>query len=134
MHGTALVVGASGITGSNLARELIADEWTTYGLARNPRHDVDGMLPVAADLLDPVNLPSALANIAPTHVFITTWMRNATESEMAVDAYAQFGKGRHSAKLNMGDCYSYACAKVNKAKLLFKGDDFTKTDIQSALV
>lgn len=81
MHGTALVVGASGITGSNLARELIADEWTTYGLARNPRHDVDGMLPVAADLLDPVNLPSALANIAPTHVFITTWMRNATEAD-----------------------------------------------------
>ena len=56
-----------------------------------------------------------------------------TEYEAAIEAYAQFGKGRHSARLNMGDCYSYACAKTRGAKLLFKGDDFTKTDIQSAL-
>ena len=54
------------------------------------------------------------------------------EFEMAIDAYAQFGKGRHPAKLNMGDCYAYACAKTNGAKLLFKGDDFAKTDIPSA--
>jgi ribonuclease VapC len=55
------------------------------------------------------------------------------EFEAATDAYAQFGKGRHPAKLNMGDCYAYACARKNGAKLLFKGDDFTKTDIPSAL-
>ena len=52
------------------------------------------------------------------------------EFEMATDAYAEFGKGRHPAKLNMGDCYAYACAKANRAKLLFKGEDFAKTDIQ----
>jgi ribonuclease VapC len=56
------------------------------------------------------------------------------EFEVATDAYAQFGKGRHPAKLNMGDCYAYACAKTNGAKLLFKGDDFTKTDIAPAAV
>jgi ribonuclease VapC len=54
------------------------------------------------------------------------------ELEAATDAYAQFGKGRHPAKLNMGDCYAYACARTNGAKLLFKGDDFAKTDIPSA--
>lgn len=51
------------------------------------------------------------------------------EFEIAADAYAQFGKGRHPAALNMGDCYAYACAKANQATLLFKGDDFAKTDI-----
>ena len=51
------------------------------------------------------------------------------EFELATQAYAEFGKGRHSAALNLGDCFAYACARSNRAKLLFKGDDFTKTDI-----
>ncbi|MGH7155802.1 MAG: type II toxin-antitoxin system VapC family toxin [Acetobacteraceae bacterium] len=55
------------------------------------------------------------------------------EYGIATEAYAQFGRGRHPAKLNMGDCYAYACAKANGAKLLFKGDDFAKTDIASAM-
>ncbi len=55
------------------------------------------------------------------------------EFELAADAYARFGKGRHPAALNMGDCFAYACARANEAKLLFKGDDFTKTDIVAAL-
>jgi ribonuclease VapC len=53
------------------------------------------------------------------------------EMELAVEAYAQYGKGRHPAALNMGGCYAYACAKANRAKLLFKGDDFGMTDIVS---
>lgn len=53
------------------------------------------------------------------------------EFELAADAYARFGKGRHPANLNMGDYY--ACATANKARLLFKGGDFMKTDIKSAL-
>jgi ribonuclease VapC len=55
------------------------------------------------------------------------------EYAFAMHAYARFGKGRHPAKLNMGDCYAYACAKANLATLLFKGDDFTKTDIPPAI-
>jgi len=54
------------------------------------------------------------------------------EFQIAADAYAQFGKGRHPAALNMGDCYAYACAKSSQAKLLFKGNDFSKTDIPTA--
>jgi ribonuclease VapC len=54
------------------------------------------------------------------------------ELDLAVDAHDRYGKGRHPAALNMGDCYAYACAKTNRAKLLFKGDDFTKTDITAA--
>ena len=54
------------------------------------------------------------------------------EFELAAQAYAEFGKGRHRAALNMGDCFAYACAKANRARLLFKGDDFSKTDIAPA--
>jgi len=54
------------------------------------------------------------------------------ECDCAVKAYAEYGKGRHPAALTMGDCYAYAYARANRAKLLFKGEDFTKTDIVSA--
>ncbi|UEG52158.1 SDR family oxidoreductase [Mucilaginibacter daejeonensis] len=81
MEKIALVVGASGITGSNLAEKLISEGWTTYGLARGPKTDIQGLRPVAADLLDTQSLKVALAHIAPTHVFITSWMRNDTEAE-----------------------------------------------------
>lgn len=52
---------------------------------------------------------------------------------LAVDAFDKFGKGRHPAKLNFADCLSYAGAKANRARLLFKGDDFSKTDIAPAI-
>lgn len=81
MEKIALVVGATGITGSNLAQELITSGWTTYGLARNPNSNISGLIPVKADLLDEENLKAALENIAPTHIFFTTWMRNDTEEE-----------------------------------------------------
>jgi ribonuclease VapC len=54
------------------------------------------------------------------------------EFEVAAEAYAQFGRGRHQAALNMGDCFAYACARTNQARLLFKGDDFAKTDVEAA--
>ena len=54
------------------------------------------------------------------------------EFDLAAQAYAEFGKGRHPAALNMGDCFAYACAKANGARLLFKGDDFNKTDVVPA--
>jgi ribonuclease VapC len=51
------------------------------------------------------------------------------QGRAAIRAHAEYGKGRHPAKLNLGDCFSYACAKTSKAKLLYKGDDFSKTDL-----
>lgn len=54
---------------------------------------------------------------------------DAEQSQLARTAYIQFGKGRHPAKLNFGDCFSYALAKDYQQSLLFKGDDFNKTDI-----
>jgi ribonuclease VapC len=49
----------------------------------------------------------------------------------AVEAYQRFGKGRHPAGLNFGDCFAYACARHLDMPLLFKGDDFSRTDIES---
>ena len=50
----------------------------------------------------------------------------------AIDAFARYGKGRHAAALNMGDCFAYACARSRNIPLLAKGDDFTRTDIERA--
>lgn len=77
----ALVVGATGITGNNLAQELISNGFITYGLSRNPNNLVDNLIPVKADLLDIQSLEIALKDISPTHVYFTTWMRNDTEEE-----------------------------------------------------
>jgi nucleoside-diphosphate-sugar epimerase len=77
----ALVVGATGIAGSNLAVKLLENGWTVFGLSRNPKNDIKGLQPIAADLLNTESLVSALSEIAPTHVFFTTWMRNDTEEE-----------------------------------------------------
>ena len=52
---------------------------------------------------------------------------------LAVKAEFDFGKGRHPANLNFGDCMAYALAKSLDSPLLFKGDDFSKTDVKSAL-
>ena len=54
------------------------------------------------------------------------------EQEVALDAFDRYGKGRHPAKLNMGDCFAYACARTRGARLLYKGEDFARTDISAA--
>ncbi|MGH7893073.1 MAG: type II toxin-antitoxin system VapC family toxin [Candidatus Binatia bacterium] len=51
---------------------------------------------------------------------------------VAVEAYTRFGKGRHAAGLNFGDCLSYAVARLAEQPLLFVGDDFRKTDLVAA--
>jgi nucleoside-diphosphate-sugar epimerase len=81
MKRIALVIGASGITGGSLAEKLIEQGWETYGLSRSPNTENEKLIPVAADLLDLKSLETGLTNISPTHVFITTWMRNDTEAE-----------------------------------------------------
>jgi len=54
-------------------------------------------------------------------------------AERAIDAFRRFGKGRHQAGLNIGDCFSYALASAMNLPLLFKGDDFGRTDIRPAV-
>src|ERR1700733_3152690 len=58
---------------------------------------------------------------------------DAELAELARSAWRKYGKGRHLAALNFGDCFSYALAKATGFPLLFKGEDFGKTDIQAAI-
>lgn len=56
----------------------------------------------------------------------------ADHTAVARSAFLRYGKGRHPAGLNFGDCISYATAKLEAMPLLFKGDDFRLTDIEAA--
>jgi ribonuclease VapC len=58
---------------------------------------------------------------------------DADHARAAHLAWRRFGKGRHPAALNLGDCFSYAAAVVRDAPLLFKGDDFTQTDLRRVI-
>ncbi len=54
----------------------------------------------------------------------------AQHAARAVEAFQRFGKGRHPAGLNLGDCHSYATASIARESLLFVGNDFTQTDLK----
>jgi ribonuclease VapC len=55
------------------------------------------------------------------------------QASIAIDAFRRFGRGRHPAGLNIGDCFSYALAAATQHPLLFKGNDFIHTDIRPVL-
>ncbi len=57
----------------------------------------------------------------------------ASSAHRVAQAYAKWGKGLHPASLNLGDCFAYEVAKTHNCPLLFVGDDFVRTDLQSAL-
>ncbi len=80
MASTALVVGATGIVGSATASLLNAMGWTVHGLSRRAEA-APGLLPVSADLQDAAGTAAALSGLRPDAVFITTWLRQATEAE-----------------------------------------------------
>jgi ribonuclease VapC len=57
----------------------------------------------------------------------------AETARIARDGWRRFGKGRHRARLNLGDCFAYALAQERGEPLLFKGDDFAQTDVKAAI-
>ncbi|MGB9391319.1 MAG: type II toxin-antitoxin system VapC family toxin [Xanthobacteraceae bacterium] len=56
----------------------------------------------------------------------------ANQADIARKAFRRYGRGRHAANLNFGDCFAYALAKDTSGPLLFKGDDFSQTDVMVA--
>jgi len=82
--------------------------------------------------VDPVDVEARIQQ-ALDEARISVVPINASIAKRAVAAFAAYGKGRgHPAQLNLGDCISYACAQAYRVPLLFKGDDFSKTDIRVA--
>jgi len=77
----ALVVGATGIAGQTVSRQLVDAGWDVYGLARRGNSMVEGVTPIQVDLLDPDATAGALAGVAPEIVIITAWIRKDTEAE-----------------------------------------------------
>ena len=57
---------------------------------------------------------------------------DSEQAELAREAWRHYGKGNHPARLNFGDCFAYALSKISGEPLLFKGDDFSQTDIIAA--
>lgn len=81
MAKNALIVGATGIAGSNLAALLLSEGgWSVSGLSRSLNH-LAGVETLRCDLLDPTSVATALSNSRPSHVFITAWSRQDTEIE-----------------------------------------------------
>jgi nucleoside-diphosphate-sugar epimerase len=77
----ALIVGISGMAGGNLADLLIAQkDWTVFGVARRPGLR-EGVESIAVDIQDAAATEAALRHLRPTHIFLTTWLRQATEAE-----------------------------------------------------
>ena len=81
MQIVALVVGATGIAGRGVSQELLAIGAKVHGLSRKPEGLIAGVTHVAADLLNPESVKAAVAGLKPTHVFLATWSRQASEEE-----------------------------------------------------
>ncbi len=82
-----------------------------------------GKTPELSEALDPLLLRLGV-KIAPV---------GPEQARLAREAYQRFGKGKHAAKLNLGDCFAYALARARSEPLLFKGDDFRQTDVEAAV-
>jgi ribonuclease VapC len=106
------------------------------GQARAVRTSAVAMFEAAAGLARIANAPPSDAMalverfLAEVNAVVAP-ITHATARE-AVAAFARYGKGRHPAGLNMGDCFAYACAREGSMPLLCKGNDFPRTDIALA--
>jgi ribonuclease VapC len=100
------------------ARTISAATFVEISIVLETRHGAEGVRQL--DLF----LDRAGIEIVPV---------NAEHALEARRAYGRFGKGRHEAGLNLGDCFSYALAIISGEALLFRGDDFSRTDVERAL-
>jgi len=73
--------------------------------------------------------PVSVLDILIDHLEVTVVPVDLEQAHLARDAFRRFGKGHHTAGLNFGDCFSYALARQKGEPLLFKGNDFSQTDI-----
>ncbi len=90
---------------------------------------------VEADILTDSNRDPVLSRRLDSFLqeaIVTMEPVTVDQARLAREAYRDFGKGRHRAGLNFGDCFAYALAKDKGETLLFKGEDFRRTDVEVA--
>lgn len=107
---------AEAITAAD-SRQVAAMNWLEYRIVIESRHGPAGSLR-AESLLEKLGIEALPMDTEQMREALLAWRR--------------YGKGRHAARLNMGDCCAYAAAVVAGAPLLFKGEDFSHTDIEAA--
>ena len=128
-----MIIDASAIV-AIMRREPEASALTTRMVAATSRstHAVtvyEAALAIARLAGSPVEPARAVVEDFLADMNISVVGLGAADAWAAVEAFSRYGKGRHAAKLNMGDCFSYACAKLRGVPLLYKGDDFELTDL-----
>lgn len=114
------------------APELLAKLEAASSLMTSSMSLYEASLAIARTV--PGGLAAARADVTgfATRAKIAVVAIGLAEGEAALDAFERYGKGRHPAQLNMGDCFAYACARTHGVPLLFKGDDFGQTDMALA--
>lgn len=104
------------------AREAFISPISQYESVLGVARALNATIAAATGLVDEFIHAKSLKNLAI----------DAAVASTAVAAFERYGKGRHKAKLNMGDCFAYACAKTLGVPLLCKGNDFKHTDVKLA--
>lgn len=120
------------LTDEDDARELLAR--LQYGKARmtSPLAVWEAAIAVARVLDLPVGETAVALENYLTLMNIELAAVPPQAARLALEAFDRYGKGRHPAQLNFGDCFSYACARHYGQPLMFKGADFSLTDIEAA--
>ena len=113
------------VTGEDHADDLLRMLGTSRRLVGSPTLLEAAMVLIGRKQLQIEDLTSFLSRIQATIVNF-----DHHHAEIAIQAFERYGRGRHPAGLNYGDCMSYAVAKKANAPLLFVGNDFSQTDIQ----
>ena len=132
-----MFVDASAIV-AILTREPDADHLSASLVrAKNPITSAIAIFEAAVGIARKRNIPVELVQ-SELEVFLSaakicTVEISGAEASEAISTFSRYGKGQgHPAQLNLGDCFAYAVAKTNCVPLLFKGNDFSKTDLSLA--
>ncbi|MCP3468162.1 type II toxin-antitoxin system VapC family toxin [Bradyrhizobium sp. CCGUVB23] len=120
------------LTDENEARELLARLHQAATRLTSPLAVWEAAIAVARVLDLPISEASEAVESYLALMEIKLVQVPPETARIALDAFDRYGKGRHPARLNFGDCFAYACARHLGEPLMFKGTDFPQTDIEAA--
>ncbi len=120
------------LTSEDDARELLARLQLSKTRVTSPLAVWETAIAVARVLGLPISVAAAEIDSYLALIEINVVAVPPEAARIALDAFERYGKGRHPARLNFGDCFAYACARHLGQPLMFKGADFTQTDIAAA--
>ncbi len=120
------------LTDENDARELLSRMQSARTRMTSPLAVWEAVIAVARILDLEIDEVAGSVERYLTLMEIETVSVPPETAAIALNAFGRYGKGRHPARLNFGDCFAYACARHFGQPLMFKGGDFPQTDIEAA--